>query len=148
MFRFTALIAVGFLGCSGMAMAQAETEATETLDSAAFQTPPKFVPVIGFMTSRHDFGDVKQGDELEFVFDFLNNGSADLLIEDARAEASGVGVGVTHEPIPAGQTGKVYVSVKTSDMEGEQFIRIRLTSNAHNGNSTLYLMLNVVPSED
>ena len=112
-------------------------------EGTELKTPPQFSPVIGFMSSRYDFGVVAQGETVEHEFEFLNNGTDVLLIEEARAMTSGVGVGVSKEPIEPGQTGKVYVSIKTDDMEGEQFIRIKLTSNAHNGDSTLYVIMDV-----
>lgn len=138
--RLAVALSAGALAIMGAPLAGAESE---TIDETAYEATPNFVAVIGFMSPRHDFGTVKQGEVLEHEFEFLNNGTADLIIEEARSDTEGVAVGVTSMPVKAGTTNKVYVTVKTLDMEGEQFIRIRLNSNAHNGNSTLYLTLNV-----
>ena len=42
-------------------------------------------PAIVFNTEQHDFGAVQQGAELEFAFEFRNNGSEELIIEQLKA---------------------------------------------------------------
>lgn len=37
-------------------------------------------PAIDFQTEKHDFGSVKQGDQLEHTFEFSNTGSTELVI--------------------------------------------------------------------
>ena len=37
-------------------------------------------PAINFHTEKHDFGNVKQGDQLEYTFDFSNAGTEELVI--------------------------------------------------------------------
>jgi len=38
-------------------------------------------PVINFVSETHDFGRVKQGDRLEYIFRFVNKGTDDLIID-------------------------------------------------------------------
>jgi len=38
-------------------------------------------PSIRFESEQHDFGTVKQGDFLEFAFEFTNSGTEELLIK-------------------------------------------------------------------
>ncbi|MBI4823571.1 MAG: DUF1573 domain-containing protein [Nitrospirae bacterium] len=38
-------------------------------------------PSIKFDTESHDFGEVKQGEQLEHTFELLNLGTEDLIIE-------------------------------------------------------------------
>lgn len=149
MFRFSFILGAGLLALTGATLAMADAEdflvGTETpgetniIDPSEFLDMPQFVPVIGFMAPRQDFGSVEKGDELEHNFEFLNNGSAPLTIESARSETSGVSVGFSSAEIPAGETGRIYIRLKTEYLEPENFIRIYVTSNAHNGPSTLYV---------
>ncbi len=49
---------------------------------------PAFVyaePSIRFESEQHDFGTVKQGDFLEFAFEFKNVGTEDLFIRQLTA---------------------------------------------------------------
>jgi hypothetical protein len=39
-------------------------------------------PAIEFKTEKHDFGQVSQGPQLEYVFEFTNAGSDELVIQD------------------------------------------------------------------
>ena len=41
-------------------------------------------PVIVFTTEHHDFGYVIQGVQLEYVFEFMNTGSDELIIKEVN----------------------------------------------------------------
>ena len=41
-------------------------------------------PAITFHTEKHDFGSVRQGDRLEYTFEFSNTGTNDLVIENVN----------------------------------------------------------------
>ncbi len=124
------------------AAASASATANET---GEYWLVPEAAPVIGFMAPREDFGVVEKGEVIKHQFEFLNNGTADLLLQDAKAIVPGVGVGISHAPVPSGETGNIFVTLKTEHMDGEQFIRIKVQSNAINGSSTLYISLDVQP---
>jgi hypothetical protein len=42
-------------------------------------------PSINFQAEQHDFGQVKQGEQLEFAFQFSNQGTDDLSIKKITA---------------------------------------------------------------
>jgi hypothetical protein len=42
-------------------------------------------PAIVFQTEKHDFGEVRQGEQLQFTFEFSNAGSDDLIIGQITA---------------------------------------------------------------
>jgi hypothetical protein len=42
-------------------------------------------PVIIFQMEKHDFGEVRQGEQLQFTFEFSNAGSDDLVISQVTA---------------------------------------------------------------
>jgi hypothetical protein len=42
-------------------------------------------PSIHFQDEIHDFGEVKEGTQLEHVFDFENAGTSDLMISGVKA---------------------------------------------------------------
>jgi hypothetical protein len=49
---------------------------------ALFPTLVWAQPVIEFKTEHHDFGQVSQGPQLEYTFEFANAGSDELIIRD------------------------------------------------------------------
>lgn len=42
-------------------------------------------PMIEFKTEKHDFGQVVQGPQLEYAFEFANAGTEELVIQDVDA---------------------------------------------------------------
>ena len=104
-------------------------------------------PVIGFKSATQDFGEIAKGDEAKHDFLFLNNGTADLKIDNVTTKTSGVTVSWSKTPVPPNEIGQIGLSLDTSIMEGEQFIRLYLTSNAANGNSILYVKAEVLDSK-
>jgi len=38
-------------------------------------------PVISFIETVYDFGEIRQGEKVEHVFEFVNNGDQELIIE-------------------------------------------------------------------
>lgn len=96
-------------------------------------------PIIGFQSARHDFGQVEKGDVLTHDFYFLNNGTADLVIEDVSSKTSGITVSWSKKAVPPNEVGSIRVSVDTDVVTEADMIRIYLRSNAANGDSTLYI---------
>ena len=41
-------------------------------------------PVLEFTTEKHDFGNVIQGAQLEYTFEFINAGSGELIIKEVN----------------------------------------------------------------
>ena len=41
-------------------------------------------PIIEFTTEKHDFGNVIQGAQLEYTFEFINAGSDELIVKEVN----------------------------------------------------------------
>jgi len=41
-------------------------------------------PTIEFTTEKHDFGDVIQGAQLEYTFEYINAGSDELIVKEVN----------------------------------------------------------------
>lgn len=107
---------------------------------------PDDVGLIGFDAAMHDFGEVEQGAVLDHVYFFLNNGLGEFSIERAFSTTSGVSVSTSSDSVEPDEIGQVKVSFNTEGLEGPQFVRIKVLSDAYNGPSMLYLKANVVPA--
>lgn len=96
-------------------------------------------PIIGFQSARHDFGEVEKGEVLTHDFYFLNNGTADLIIEEVSSRTSGITVAWSKKPVPPNEVGFVRIGLDTAVVTEADMIRIYLRSNAANGDSILYV---------
>tara|TARA_Y100000052_G_scaffold27596_1_gene37183 strand:+ start:35225 stop:35641 length:417 start_codon:yes stop_codon:yes gene_type:complete len=113
-------------------------------EDAQLEALPTYVGMIGFDSARKDFGDVAQGDMLEHTFLFMNNGLGPFEIKKASSGVSGVSVLTSLKSFETDELGEIRVRIDTSQMEGPQYIRVRVESDAHNAPSTLYVLANVV----
>ena len=118
--------------------AEAMVEAEEMVEAYAIRAPDD-KGVIGFDAASVNFGDVEQGSILEHTYLFLNNGFGPLSVQRGYSQTSGVSVRISPEPVPGNELGEIKISINTDGMEGEQYIRIHVVTDAFNGpDSTLY----------
>ena len=125
--------------------AEAMVEAEEMVEAYAIRAPDD-KGVIGFDAASVNFGDVEQGSILEHTYLFLNNGFGPLSVQRCYSQTSGVSVRISPEPVPGNELGEIKISINTDGMEGEQYIRIHVVTDAFNGpDSTLYARAVVWP---
>ena len=125
--------------------AEAMVEAEEMVEAYAIRAPDD-KGVIGFDAASVNFGDVEQGSILEHTYLFLNNGFGPLSVQRGYSQTSGVSVRISPEPVLGNELGEIKISINTDGMEGEQYIRIHVFTDAFNGpDSTLYARAVVWP---
>ncbi len=86
-------------------------------------------PVINFIETDHDFGEVDEGKVLDYTFDFENTGTAELKIKDVRTSCGCTAALVSSDVIEPGNKGTLKVELDTSNREGEMSRTITITSN-------------------
>ena len=81
--------------------------------SSAMKNPveKKAEPVI----KEFDFGEMKQGDSIEYVFEVRNAGAAPIIIEDVKASCGCTTVDWEKSPIDRGKTGWIKSRLKATD---------------------------------
>ncbi|WP_022693342.1 DUF1573 domain-containing protein [Ponticaulis koreensis] len=125
--------------------AEAMVETGEMVEAYAIRAPDD-KGVIGFDAASVNFGDVEHGSILEHTYLFLNNGFGPLSVQRGYSQTSGVSVRISPEPVPGNELGEIKISINTDGMEGEQYIRIHVVTDAFNGpDSTLYARAVVWP---
>ncbi len=102
------------------------------------------LPTFNFNEELHDFGTVKDGDVVEHVFSFVNNGEAPLIISDARGSCGCTVPEWTKDPIPIGGTGEVKVKFNSKNRAGVQNKTVTLTANTWPKSQTLRIKANVI----
>ncbi|WP_158861033.1 DUF1573 domain-containing protein [Lunatibacter salilacus] len=102
-------------------------------------------PMIAFVESSKDFGNIAQGDKVEHVFKFENKGKAPLVISNVAATCGCTVPAWPKEPIAPGESGVIKVSFNSAGKMGKQNSVVRIYSNASEPIEKVSLISNVLP---
>ena len=110
-----------------------------TTDKAASQDVPK----LAVDDTKHEFGKVKEGDEIKHVFKIKNEGKADLIIYNV-SPACGCTASDFTKSLAPGAEGTVTLSVKTAGMNGltERYAEI-ISNDKSNPDLKLWMKMDV-----
>jgi uncharacterized cupredoxin-like copper-binding protein len=86
-------------------------------------------PKIYFPETQFDFGKVKEGDVVSHTFKFINNGKADLNINDIKTSCGCTAALVSSKKIEPGKEGTIKVDLNTKSREGKMSRTITILSN-------------------
>jgi hypothetical protein len=86
--------------------------------------------VLIFREYEHSFGKVEEGEKIGYVFSFENQGTGDLVIQNAITSCGCTVSKYDRKPIAPGKSGKLEVVFDTSDRNGPQTKTITVKSNA------------------
>ena len=90
-------------------------------------------PVITFEKKNHDFGDVIQGEKVEYTFTFSNTGTEPLIITNVETTCGcTTPKGWPRDPIEPGQKGELTVAFSSVGKIGRQNKPVVVISNAAN----------------
>lgn len=97
------------------------------------QTAVQEGPVITFEKKSHDFGDIVQGDKVEYIFSFSNSGTEPLIITNVEVTCGcTTPKGWPRDPIPPGGKGELTVAFRSAGKIGRQNKPVIVISNAVN----------------
>jgi hypothetical protein len=91
--------------------------AQETTAAAATDTA-KGTPAIAFDEMVHNFGNITEGERVEYSFKFTNTGDRDLLITDATSSCGCTVPDWPKEPIKPGKSSYMKVVFNSAGKEG------------------------------
>ena len=124
-----------FLGLSLMACKQDATskidvsrqiERTEvSLDQVDTPTDAK----MDFEAIEWDFGNIDQGDVVEYAFKFTNSGTSPLIITNAKGSCGCTVPEWPRAPVAPGESGFIDVKFNSKGKKGKQNKRVTLTTN-------------------
>ena len=126
-------------------------EPAALVEPPATQTPVATPPADGkypkmtFAKAEHDFGTIKEGDKVTYVFKFKNSGEADLLISDAKGSCGCTVPEFPKDPIKPGQSGDIKVSFNSAGKPGQQAKTVTITANTAAGTEKLNIKATVTP---
>ena len=135
-----AALAVAFTACK-----ESATDKFDESNSAEIVAAQTGFPKVTVDNSVHDFGDLKLNDKAEHTFVIKNEGTADLIILEAKPSCGcTVPDNYTKTPIKPGQTGVVPI-VFNATSAGAQTKTVTLTTNTETGSEILTIKANVKP---
>lgn len=95
------------------------------------------LPVMEFEKTNHDFGQINEGDEVEFTYKFKNTGEAPLVIQGAQGSCGCTVPSWSKEPIPVGGEGFVTAKFDSKGKPGFQEKTVTVTANTFPKQTTL-----------
>lgn len=124
--------------------------AAPVTDPAAATTAPESkpdgpLPVIKFETIDHDFGTIKEGDKVNYVYKFTNTGEAPLIVQNVQPSCGCTAPDWSREPIPVNGTGFVKVEFDSNAKTGIQNKTITVSANTWPKTLTLKFKAMVLP---
>ena len=128
------ILSLLLVGCSNRQEQQDQGSSGE--DSA----PAK----IDFEQVFYNFGDLKQGEQVSFVFEFTNTGGSPLLIKDAAASCGCTVPSFNKEPIAPGEEGGIEVIFDSSGRRGNQYKTVIVKTNTPRRDVRLTIKANVI----
>lgn len=102
-------------------------------------------PEFSFEESKHDFGDITQGDLVEHIFEFTNVGEAPLIISNVITTCGCTAPTWPKDPVKPGEKGKIKIAFNSSGKIGRQNKVVTIISNTSNQKDRLFIIANVIP---
>jgi hypothetical protein len=100
-----------------------------------------------FEKTEHDFGTINEGDVVETVFNFTNNGKSELIITKAKASCGCTVPEWPKEPIMPGESGEIKVKFNSKRKPNLQQKQITLETNTDNGKEIIKIRAMVIPEK-
>jgi hypothetical protein len=101
-------------------------------------------PEITFESTEHDFGTIKEGEQVGWYFKFTNTGGSDLIITNATASCGCTVPEYSREPVPPGKEGTIKVVFDSQGRSGTQMKSVTIESNANTLITNLNLKAEII----
>ena len=108
-------------------------------------------PKINFAKSKHNFGEVNQGEKVQYDFLYTNTGSTPLVISDVKTTCGCTAPNWSREALAPGDSARLKVVFSSVGKRGMQNKVITVYSNAVNNPERVTLTGNVLlpsPNEE
>ena len=139
------VIGLSFASCNKDATKKIKTENLEVAkerDSEIKLGGPRFK----FDKTEHDFGTINEGDVVETVFSFTNEGKSELIITSAKGSCGCTVPDWPKEPIMPGEAEEIKVKFNSYRKPNLQQKQITLRTNTEGGKEILKIRAQVTPS--
>lgn len=125
-------------------------DATDRIENTAVPASEQMMealPSIVFEEEFHNFGEIAEGEVVNHVFTFTNEGDGPLIISNASGSCGCTVPQWPRQPIAPGESGEIKVSFNSSGRAGKQDKRVTLTTNAVPQTKVLNITSTVIASK-
>lgn len=102
-------------------------------------------PLLVFEESQYDFGDIYQGDKVDHVFSFTNQGTEPLILSNVATTCGCTASFWPKEPIVPGDSSEIKISFNSAGKMGRQNKIITVYSNSTQSMTRVKIITNVLP---
>jgi len=105
-------------------------------------------PVLKFTDSVHDFGTIREGQQVSWLFRFRNTGNSDLLLVSAASTCGCTIPEFPEKPVSPGDTGSIRVVFDSRYKTGRQVKPVYIQGNTRPPLSKVTITCNVLASTE
>lgn len=105
------------------------TDMVNNPNSASASNEDVELPKMEFSQELFEFGEITQGEKVNFNFTFTNTGEADLIISSAKGSCGCTVPQWPKEPIRPGETGEIKVVFNSDGKSGKQHKTVEIIAN-------------------
>jgi len=135
-----AVFLIGASACGRKGKSKENIIASEASETLAKTT-------VKFFSTEHDFGLVKEGEKVLHVYEVLNIGNADLLLQNVHPSCGCTTPKYDKKPIRPGKKGSIEVVFDTKGRPGKQRKTVMVVTNTEPPNTVLTFTCEVIPAE-
>ena len=103
---------------------------------------------VQFIAVEHDFGQVNEGEKVTHVYEMLNTGNADLLLQNVKPSCGCTTPKYDKKPIRPGKKGSIQVVFNTKGRPGKQRKSVTVVTNTEPSNTVLSFTCEVMPAKE
>ncbi len=124
------ILSLGLIACNENASSKIDSSKQKkripvTLDQIDTTSDAK----MEFETTEWNFGEITQGESVEYAFEFTNTGSEPLIISNAKGSCGCTVPVWPRQPVAPGESGIVDVKFNSKGKKGKQNKKVTLTTN-------------------
>lgn len=135
-------------GKDGTSVVTPNATATPEATPVEPETKPEGpLAAMSFATMTHDFGTIKEGDQVTFTYKFTNAGDAPLVIENAVGSCGCTVPDWSRTPVDMGKEGFVTAKFDSNGKKGFQTKTVTVTANTWPKQVKLEFKANVLPKD-
>lgn len=102
------------------------------------------LPAFEFETETHDFGKLREGEHVSYIFKFKNSGKRDLIISNQKTTCGCTVADYPKEPVKPGESGQITVAFNSEGKVGMNTKTVTLTANTQPNTKVLTIKAEVI----